>query len=88
MTDLIPTKKLFIRNPDSWEEEMLEFGSQLAEAGERPWFEVRWPAPVNLSAEQARAWIERQEDTYDAVEVIDGVIHTLPPYAELLEGKS
>lgn len=81
----IPTAILTIRDEDNWQEEMLAYARTLKGIGERPWFEVRWPAPVRLSEEQAAAWLERQNEIYDAVEVIDGVVHTLPPYAELLK---
>lgn len=86
MTNLIPTRSLQITDVDNWEEEMLAFASKLEQLGERAWFEVRWPAPVSLTQEEALAWVLRQEDTYDAVEVVNGVIRTLPPYAELISG--
>lgn len=80
-----PTESLTITNPDDWEAEAHAFASELVARGERPWFEIRWPAPARLDPEAAAAWLERQEDTFDAVELIDGEFHTLPPYAELRE---
>lgn len=84
MTDLIPTSKLRIINVDNAVEEIYSFARTLTEQGERPWFEVRYPSPPHLSPAEYIQWQKDQEDTFDAVEVIDGEIVTLPPYAELL----
>ena len=86
MSNLIPTRSLQITDASNWKEEMLAFASQLEHLGERAWFEVRWPVPEHLSQEDSLNWILRQEDTFDAVEVINGEIHTLPPYVELIGG--
>lgn len=78
-----PTASLTVQDPENWEAEYRAFADELIAKGERPWFEVRWPVPPRLEEEEAAAWLARQEDTYDAVELIDGVFVTLPPYAEL-----
>ena len=85
MTDKLPTHSLSIVEPiDSWELQMLSFAKHLEDQGERTWFEVRWPAPKDLSEEEKVKWLAKQEEVYDAVEVIDGEIVTLPPYGVLL----
>ncbi len=88
MSDKIPTRSLQVIDPDNWENEALDFAQQLVAAGERPWFEVRYPAPEKLTDEEKAEWLDRQESlegvgTYDAIEYVDGVFVTLPPYAEL-----
>lgn len=80
---LTPTASLTIQDPDQWEAEARAFAAELEAKGERPWFEVRWPAPHRLDDAERAEWLERQEDTYDALELIDGELVTLPPYAEL-----
>lgn len=80
---LTPTASLTITNPDLWEVEARAFADELIAKGERPWFELRWPAPERLTDEERAAWLARQEDTYDALELVDGVLVTLPPYADL-----
>lgn len=84
MTDTrTPTASLTITNPDEWEAEARAFADELIAQGERPWFEVRWPAPPRLTGDEAAEWLARQEQTYDALELVDGAFVTLPPYAEL-----
>tara|TARA_R100000365_G_C2746946_1_gene76471 strand:- start:1571 stop:1831 length:261 start_codon:yes stop_codon:yes gene_type:complete len=85
MVDL-PSESLTIRNPDGWEAEARAFAADMIARGERPWFEVRWPAPDGLSAEDAAVWMAEQEATFDAIELVDGVFVTVPPYAELAGG--
>lgn len=61
------------------------FAAELRATGERPWFEVWYPAPSHLSPAERVAWEARQADTFDAVEVADdGTVTTLPPYSELV----
>lgn len=88
----LPTKRLDIVYADGLDEDarnesaveqIMAFGEKLVTAGERPWFEVWYPAPVTLLADQQRAWSIRQSVTFDAVEIVDGQITTLPPYSEL-----
>jgi hypothetical protein len=80
----VPTRSLRITDPDHWEDEFFAFAKLLQEAGERVWFEVRWPSPKSLLPQEQLAWQERQESCYDAVELKDGVFCTLPPYSELI----
>jgi hypothetical protein len=82
---LIPTEKLAVSVPDNANEEILVFASKLVAEGKRPWFEVRYPAPEALSPDEQAAWLEAQEAVYDAVEVVNDDIYTLPPYSTLLE---
>ena len=84
MSDLIPDISIHISNPENAVEEMKSFAQGLKNSGARPWFEVRYPAPEGLSHEEKSRWLEAQEAVYDAVELIDGEIVTLPPYSELL----
>lgn len=84
MTDSkIPTEGLYVQDPEKANEEIIAFAAELEAKGERAWFEIRYPAPPALSPKEQEEWLRKQEDVYDAVEVIDGEIHTLPPYAEL-----
>lgn len=88
MSDKIPTRSLTIQAPDNWEAEAREFAEQLVAAGERPWFEVRWPAPDRLDDKAKAEWLDRQErlegvGTFDAIELVNGVFKTVPSYAEL-----
>ncbi len=78
-----PTASLIVQDPDNWEAEARAFAAELEAKGERPWFELRYPAPARLDPLAAAEWLERQEGTYDAVELVDGQFITLPPYAEL-----
>lgn len=84
--DLIPTRRCRVIDPDRAMDEIRAFLESLEAEGERPWCEVWFPAPEHLSADEARAWEQRQADTFDAVELVDGEIVTLPPYAELTGG--
>lgn len=76
----IPTRRLDVVEPELAVEETLAFASELEAAGERAWFEVHYPKPESMTAEEFAA---KDAETFDAVEVIDGEIHTLPPYEKL-----
>lgn len=80
---LTPTASLTIKDRDNWEAEALALAAELIVRGERPWFEVRWPAPEHLSPAEQHQWLADQEGTYDALELVDDVFVTLPPYSEL-----
>lgn len=99
MTNLIPTARLDIEWPEGvtrGTDEAAEYGlaqilakaDELRAAGERAWFEVRYPIPVidgDTRTEEQK--LAAREATFDAIEVTDdGTIRTLPPYAELLAG--
>lgn len=88
MADLIPTRRCRVIDPDRAMEEIRAFLDALEAEGERPWCEVWFPAPEHLNDAEARAWEERQADAFDAVELVDGEIVTLPPYADLTGGES
>lgn len=79
----VPSERLIIENPENAGSEILAFLGNLAAAGKRPWCEVFYPAPARLSPEEKAAWEARQLDTFDAVELVDGDLVTLPPYAEM-----
>lgn len=76
-----PTRRYTVRDPDRANEEITAFLMGLTEQGERPWCEVRYPAPNHVQDEGA--WLAEQENTFDALELVDGELRTLPPYAEL-----
>lgn len=80
----IPTESLSIQDPANANEEILSFAAELEARGERPWFEIRYPAPDYLTDAQQDEWRAAQEEVFDAVEIVDGEIRTLPPYSELL----
>ncbi len=87
MTDSkIPTESLTIQDPAHANEEILAFGAELEARGERPWFEVRYPSPEGLTRREHVEWLAKQEAVFDAVEIVNGEIKTLPPYAELQGG--
>lgn len=82
----VPIHRCRVIDPGKAMEEIRAFLERLAAEGERPWCEVWYPAPEHLDAADASDWDARQADTFDAVELVDGEIVTLPPYTELLEG--
>lgn len=69
MSSSKPTRRLDIQDAERANLEILVFSAKLEAEGERAWFEVWYPYDT--------------AETFDAVEVIGGVIHTLPPYEEL-----
>ena len=83
MSEKIPSHKLQIIATENANEEILAFARGLEAEGKRPWFEVRYPAPVGLTYEEIVQFEDDQELVYDAVEVVDGEIRTLPSYEEL-----
>ena len=60
------------------------FLGNLAEQGKRPWAEIFYPPPARLAPVDRADWEARQLDAFDAVELVDGELVTLPPYAELV----
>ncbi|WP_176697190.1 hypothetical protein [Microbacterium sp. 3J1] len=86
MTSPLPTRRCRVIDPDAAMDEIRAFLSGLEAEGERPWCEVWYPAPEHLSAADWSDWEARQGETYDAVELLDGEIVTLPSYAELTGG--
>lgn len=83
MTDhAVPTKRLDVVDVDNADAEIREFAQSLVDAGERPWFEVWYPKPEHYAG-TAEEWEDAQSATFDAVELVDGEIVTLPPYAEI-----
>lgn len=78
-----PTSRIRIIDRDNANEEITAHLERLAAEGERPWCEVFYPAPTHLTAAEREQWETAQHDAFDAVELVDGVIVTLPPYAEL-----
>lgn len=84
----IPTERLYVQDADNWEAEARAFAEKLIQEGKRPWFEVFYPAPSHLTEAQKTEWLDRQENqegvgTFDAIELVNGVFVTLPPYAVL-----
>ncbi|WZH36231.1 MAG: hypothetical protein PIR02_15905 [Microbacterium enclense] len=77
----IPTQRYTVRDPNKATEEITTFLEGLAAAGERPWCEVRYPAPDYV--EDKGAWLAEQENTFDVVELVNGELGTAPPYAEI-----
>lgn len=79
----IPHQKLYISEEDVAEANarILEFAEKLEKDGERAFFEVHYPNDnSDLSDEE---FALKDAATFDAVEVIEGKIYTLPPYSEL-----
>lgn len=80
---MLPTLRFRVTDPDDAVSEITTFLQGLPD-GERRWCEVLYPAPAHLSAQERALWDAAEEDTFDAVELIDGVLVTLPPYEELV----
>lgn len=85
---LLPTHRIRIVDVDNAMSEIRVALEALAAAGERPWAEVFYPPPADYSHDAKAAWEEGQATAYDAVELVDGEIVTLPPYLELVGGAS
>lgn len=83
MTAVIPTRRFRVVDADNGMEEIRAFLESVAAEGARPWCEVWWPKPLFFDGTDAE-WDERQAETFDAVELVDGEIVTLPPYVELV----
>lgn len=84
---LLPTRRIRVTNTDNAVDEIRAFLAGLAANGERPWAEVFYPPPASLVPGLAHeAWEIEQGDAYDAIELIDGELVTLPPYVEIIEG--
>lgn len=79
----LPTESLQIQDVERANEEILAFAQALVAKGQRPWFEVHYP---NVGAMDDAEFRALDDATFDAVEVIDGEIVTLPAYAELVGG--
>lgn len=75
----LPTRRCRVVDTDNALDEIRAFLDALPD-GERKWCEVLYPAPAGADP---AVWEAEQEATFDAVELIDGEIVTLPPYAEL-----
>lgn len=82
----LPTERLYLTDANNFDEEARAFARGLIERGERPWFEVFYPAPEKFTPEEAEAFLQRQNNTYDAVELVGDTFVTLPPYSILKEG--
>lgn len=84
---LTPTHRYTVQSsdPDRANQEIWNILQDLAFAGERPWCEVRYPAPEHLDEAARDEWLAAQEDTFDVVELdpVAGTLTTVPPYAEL-----
>lgn len=80
----LPTHRIRVIDPLDAAAEIRAFLEGLVAAGERPFAEVFYPAPAHLTPTEKAAWEARQLDAFDAIELIDGELVTLPPYAELV----
>lgn len=83
MDAVLPYRRCRVIDTDNAMVEIRAFLDRLVAEGERPWCEVWYPAPGHRNVAH---WNHRQAGTFDAVELVDGEIVTLPPYAELLGG--
>lgn len=86
-TPNLPTSRIRVIDRDNANAEIVAHLEGLVALGERPWCEVLYPPPIELDTDKAAAWDERQRtESFDAVELIDGELVTVPPYAELEAG--
>lgn len=85
-SEKIPSRRFYVTDPDDANTELIAFLEQLRAVGERPWCEVWYPAPAGATDAEAEEWERAQEDAFDAVELVDGELVTLPPYTELEAG--
>lgn len=83
--ETLPTRRCRVIDPENAVEEIRAF-LEATPAGERAWCEVWYPAPAHLTPEQKAKWEAAQPDAFDAVELVDGALVTLPPYSELVKG--
>lgn len=74
-----PTRRLDVVDVDNADAEIAAFAQRLIDEGERPWFEVWYPRPEHFDGTDEE-WDAAQADTFDALELVDGEIVTLPPY--------
>lgn len=81
----LPRRRCRVIDPENAVDEIRAFLENTPE-GERAWCEVWYPAPPRLTPEEKAAWEARQADTFDAIELVEGELVTLPPYAELVKG--
>ena len=79
----LPTRKLQIIDNSKALDEIQAFAKQLESEGERPWFEVWYAKPDHIEMSEEE-WQIRQGLRFDAVEVKNGEVSTLRPYAELV----
>lgn len=77
-----PTQRLRVIDPDNADAEIRTFLENLAAKGERAWCEVWYPRPAHFDGTDAE-WDGLQADTFDALELVDGDLVTVPPYEEL-----
>lgn len=84
MSSALPTRRCRVIDPDNAVEEIRAF-LEATPPGERKWCEVWYPAPAHRDPDE---WEAAQPDSFDAVELVDGELVTLPPYAELTKGAS
>jgi hypothetical protein len=82
MAPELPTRRCRVIDPENAIDEIRAF-LEATPAGERAWCEVWYPAPDHRDAAE---WDHDQHESFDAVELVDGEIVTLPPYAEILSG--
>ena len=75
----IPTRRYRVIDSDNAVNEIRAFLEAMP-AGERKWCEVWYPAPDHRDPDE---WEAEQRETFDAVELVDGEIVTLPPYVEM-----
>lgn len=80
---MLPTLRFHVTDLDNAVSEITTFLQGIPD-GERRWCEVFYPAPAHLSGQERALWDAAQEETFDAVELVDGVLVTLPPYEELV----
>ena len=78
------TERLYVQDADNACVEIFAFLGNLAEQGKRPWAEIFYPPPARLAPVDRADWEARQLDAFDAIELVDGELVTLPPYAELV----
>lgn len=78
-----PNRRFHVTDPGNAVEQITGFLEGFPE-GERRWCEVFYPAPEHLSPQERAAWNAAQLGAFDAVELVDGVLVTLPPYEELV----
>jgi len=79
----LPTRRCRVIDPENAVDEIRAF-LEATPDGERAWCEVFYPAPAHLDPLKKAEWEARQPDTFDAVELVDGELVTLPPYAKIL----
>ncbi len=81
--EALPSRRCRVIDPDNAVDEIRAF-LEATPPGERAWCEVFYPAPEGVDPGE---WELGQGDAFDAIELVDGELVTLPAYVELTKAE-